>query len=70
MMTVGGRGGVSRHGGEKDTFDRVVEQISLESGFERGRRITVEESLRQTVPKMGQRKRTIFHQMFLCLHEW
>ena len=61
---------MSRHGCEKDTFDRVVEQMSLESGFERGRRITVEKCLRQTVLNTGQRKRTIFHQMFLCLHEW
>ena len=43
--------GGDKHGCEKDRqFKIVIEQVSLEDGFERGRRIRVAESLRQTVP--------------------
>ena len=46
-----------RHDCEKDSLEIVIEQVYLEGGLERGRRIRMEECLRQTVPNRWARVR-------------
>ena len=43
--------------------------MHLEGGFKRGGRISGEEFEANCSKQMGQHKKMIFHQMFLCLHE-
>ena len=46
-----------RHDCEKDSLEIVIEQVYLEGVLERGRRIRMEECLRQTVPDRWARVR-------------
>ena len=59
-----------RHGCEKDGLEIVIEQVCLEGGFKKRRQnqsggISAANCSKQ----IGQHKKTIFHQTFLCLHE-
>ena len=56
----------------KNSLEIIIKQVRLEGGFKRGCRIKSGgvECLRQTgcSKQMGQHKKKIFHQMFLCCH--
>ena len=53
----------------KNSLEIVIKQVRLEGGFERGGRIRVAECFEANCSRqMGQHKKKIFHQMFLCLH--
>ena len=53
----------------KNSLEVVIKQVRLEGGFKRGGRISGGVFEANCSRQMGQRKKHIFHQMFLCLHE-
>ena len=58
-----------RHSCEKDSFEIVVEQVRLEGGFKKRRKNQSGGVFEANCSRqMGQHKKNIFHQMFLCLH--
>ena len=53
----------------KNTLEKNIKQVRLEGGFKRRQNQSGGVFEANCSKQMGQRKKTIFHQMFLCLHE-
>ena len=53
----------------KNSLEIIIKQVRLKGGFKRGGRIRVAEWFEANCSRqMGQHKKKIFHQIFLCLH--